>query len=193
MFRAALRRLCPHRLLSVKMEMNSQPLFYPHFPPSNNLSSISRVSYQTNRFPSHGSTENHSLQARNHFSAEAEPAEKSSSHHADDIIITDSCIQRMKELQQGEGVKGEKMLRLSVEGGGCSGFQYNFSLDDKQNPDDRFFEKAGIKLVVDEVSYGFVKGATVDYVEELIRSAFMVTANPNAGGGCSCGSSFTVK
>ncbi|KAH9309162.1 hypothetical protein KI387_037073, partial [Taxus chinensis] len=70
-------------------------------------------------------------------------------------------------------MKGETMLRLSVEGGGCSGFQYSFNLDDKQNPDDRVFEKAGIKLVVDEVSYGFVKGATIDYVEELIRSSFM--------------------
>jgi iron-sulfur cluster assembly accessory protein len=99
----------------------------------------------------------------------------------------------MRELHKGVDLKGEKMLRVSVEGGGCSGFQYNFTLDDNRNPDDRVFEKEGIKVVVDAVSYGFVKGATVDYVEELIRSSFMVTTNPNAEGGCSCGSSFTAK
>ncbi|XP_059063738.1 iron-sulfur assembly protein IscA-like 2, mitochondrial [Cryptomeria japonica] len=127
------------------------------------------------------------------FISTAESVEKQLPSQADDLVITDSCVQRIKELQKGEGIKGEAMLRLSVEGGGCSGFQYSFNLDNKQNPDDRVFEKEGIKLVVDEVSYGFVKGATIDYVEELIRSSFMVTTNPNAGGGCSCGSSFTVK
>lgn len=85
------------------------------------------------------------------------------------------------------------MLRLSVETGGCSGFQYAFNLDDRFNSDDRVFEKEGIKLVVDNISYDFVKGATVDYVEELIRSAFIVTENPSAVGGCSCKSSFMVK
>ncbi|KAK9290331.1 hypothetical protein L1049_008498 [Liquidambar formosana] len=80
----------------------------------------------------------------------------------------------MKELQANEASVGEKMLRLSVETGGCSGFQYAFLLDSKTDPDDRIFERDGIKLVVDKVSYDFVKGATVDYVEELIRSAFMI-------------------
>ncbi|CAN1134106.1 Iron-sulfur assembly protein IscA-like 2, mitochondrial [Linum perenne] len=95
----------------------------------------------------------------------------------------------MKDLQANE----EKMLRLGVETGGCSGFQYVFDLDDKLNPDDRVFEKEGVKLVVDSVSYDFIKGATIDYVEELIRSAFQVTENPSAVGGCSCKSSFMVK
>ena len=85
------------------------------------------------------------------------------------------------------------MLRLSVETGGCSGFQYVFLLDDKTNSDDRIFERDGVKLVVDKISYDFVKGATVDYVEELIRSAFLVSTNPSAVGGCSCKSSFMVK
>lgn len=111
--------------------------------------------------------------------------------------------QRMKELQSSEAEK--KLLRLGVETGGCSGFQYVFELDHTTNPDDRstflssypqaieesspqnrfffvclflnilrVFEKNGVKLVVDNVSYDFVKGATVDYVEELIRSAFVV-------------------
>ncbi|KAJ6798279.1 iron-sulfur assembly protein IscA-like 2, mitochondrial isoform X1 [Iris pallida] len=109
------------------------------------------------------------------------------------VHMTDSCIQRLKDLQEKEASSGEKMLRLSVETGGCSGFQYVFLLDDKRKEDDRVFEKDGVKLVVDNVSYDFVKGATVDYVEELIRSAFLVTTNPSAVGGCSCKSSFMVK
>uniref|UniRef100_A0A0A0LSN2 Core domain-containing protein n=1 Tax=Cucumis sativus TaxID=3659 RepID=A0A0A0LSN2_CUCSA len=88
----------------------------------------------------------------------------------DTIHMSDNCIRRMKELQE---PMEEKMLRLSVENGGCSGFQYVFNLDDKTNPDDRVCEKEGVKLVVDNISYDFVKGATIDYVEELIRSAFI--------------------
>ncbi|KAG7019214.1 Iron-sulfur assembly protein IscA-like 2, mitochondrial [Cucurbita argyrosperma subsp. argyrosperma] len=94
----------------------------------------------------------------------------SSSGPIDTIQMTDNCIRRMKELQ---APKEEKMLRLSVETGGCSGFQYIFDLDDKTNPDDRVYEKEGVRLVVDNISYDFVKGATIDYVEELIRSAFV--------------------
>ncbi|KAG4982326.1 hypothetical protein JHK87_027075 [Glycine soja] len=89
-------------------------------------------------------------------------------------------------------LKEWKNACLSVETGGCSGFQYVFNLDDRINSDDKVFEK-GVKLVVDNISYDFVKGATVDYVEELIRSAFVVTENLSAVGGCSCKSSFMVK
>ncbi|KAM3219259.1 iron-sulfur assembly protein IscA-like 2, mitochondrial [Capsicum chacoense] len=109
----------------------------------------------------------------------------------DSVVMTENCVRRIKELQTGE--HKEKMLRLSVEAGGCSGFQYEFSLDDKTNSDDRIFERDGVKLVVDNISFDFVKGATVDYVEELIRSAFQVSTNPSAVGGCSCKSSFMVK
>ncbi|CAI0391855.1 unnamed protein product [Linum tenue] len=91
------------------------------------------------------------------------------------LHLTENCIRRMKELQASERSTEEKMLRLGVETGGCSGFQYVFDLDDKLNPDDRVFEKEGVKLVVDNISYDFVKGATIDYVEELIRSAFQVS------------------
>ncbi|THG23474.1 hypothetical protein TEA_000167 [Camellia sinensis var. sinensis] len=85
-----------------------------------------------------------------------------------------NTLQKMKELQADEASGKGKLLRLSIEAGGCSGFQYTFSLDDKTNADDRIFERDGVKLVVDEISFDFVKGATVDYVEELIRSAFQV-------------------
>jgi len=90
--------------------------------------------------------------------------------------MTEGCVQRIKELQAKEASAEGKMLRLSVEAGGCSGFQYSFSLDDKKNSDDRVFETDGVKLVVDGISYDFVKGATVDYEEELIRSAFVVSS-----------------
>ncbi|KAL3623401.1 hypothetical protein CASFOL_032217 [Castilleja foliolosa] len=116
---------------------------------------------------------------------------ESPSPSIDAVHMTDSCVRRMKELQADEACG--KLLRLSIEAGGCSGFQYNFSLDDKTNNDDRIFEKDGVKLVVDNISYDFVKGASVDYVEELIRSAFQVSTNPSAVGGCSCKSSFMVK
>ncbi|KAI3447466.1 hypothetical protein Pfo_004131 [Paulownia fortunei] len=109
----------------------------------------------------------------------------------DSVHMTESCVRRLKELQAEEA--SEKLLRLSIEAGGCSGFQYNFSLDDKTNDDDRIFEQDGVKLVVDNISFDFAKGATVDFVEELIRSAFQVSMNPSAVGGCSCKSSFMVK
>ncbi|PPD96268.1 hypothetical protein GOBAR_DD06703 [Gossypium barbadense] len=93
--------------------------------------------------------------------------------------MTDNCIKRIKELQASEQ-SSDQMLRLSVETGGCSGFQYVFDLDDKTNPDDRVFVREGVKLVVDDISYDFVKGATIDYVEELIRSAFVIVDMPLA-------------
>ncbi|CAN1772113.1 Iron-sulfur assembly protein IscA-like 2, mitochondrial [Linum perenne] len=130
---------------------------------------------------------NHRLLSSSSSSALHEAA--SSTAGDESVHLTANCIQRMKDLQANE----EKMLRLGVETGGCSGFQYVFDLDDKLNPDDRVFEKEGVKLVVDSVSYDFIKGATIDYVEELIRSAFQVTENPSAVGGCSCKSSFMVK
>ncbi|KAK3226847.1 hypothetical protein Dsin_006709 [Dipteronia sinensis] len=116
---------------------------------------------------------------------------QSPSHSLDEVHLSDNCIKRMKELQATEN--GKSVLRLGVETGGCSGFQYVFDLDDKINQDDRVFEREGIKLVIDDISYDFVKGATIDYVEELIRSAFVVSTNPSAVGGCSCKSSFMVK
>lgn len=122
-----------------------------------------------------------------------EASSSSPSPSQDAVHITDNCVRRMKELHASEDSSGEKMLRLCVETGGCSGFQYVFDLDDKINQDDRVFEREGIKLVIDDISYDFVKGATIDYVEELIRSAFVVTTNPSAVGGCSCKSSFMVK
>lgn len=83
------------------------------------------------------------------------------------------------------------ILRLSVEGGGCSGFQYKFGLADSVEGDDSIAERDGVRLIVDPVSLDLVSGAAVDYVESLGGSAFRVT-NPNAASGCGCGSSFSV-
>ncbi|KAM8913241.1 iron-sulfur cluster assembly 2 homolog, mitochondrial [Spinachia spinachia] len=106
----------------------------------------------------------------------------------DKVQLTESCVKRLGEIMQ----KGD-YLRIHVEGGGCSGFQYKFSVDNKRNEDDRVFEQGGVGIIVDEESLEFVKGATVDFTQELIRSTFLVLKNPQADHGCSCGSSFSVK
>jgi len=83
------------------------------------------------------------------------------------------------------------VLRLSVEGGGCSGFQYKFDLADGPDGDDTVSETDGVKLVVDPVSLDLVGGSVVDFVESLGGAAFKVE-NPNAAAGCGCGSSFGI-
>jgi iron-sulfur cluster assembly accessory protein len=82
-------------------------------------------------------------------------------------------------------------LRLSVEGGGCAGFQYRFGLADARADDDFVSETDGVALVIDQVSLPFIEGAVVDYVESLGGAAFQVR-NPNAASSCGCGTSFSV-
>ena len=83
------------------------------------------------------------------------------------------------------------ILRLSVEGGGCSGFQYKFGLADSPEGDDLVIEQDGVRLLVDAISLDLVAGSEVDYIESLGGAAFKVT-NPNAASGCGCGSSFAI-
>jgi iron-sulfur cluster insertion protein len=83
------------------------------------------------------------------------------------------------------------MLRLSVSGGGCSGFQYTIDLDGQTNPDDQVFEEGGIKVVVDSTSLDLLNGSVIDYVEDLIGASFQIR-NPNATSTCGCGNSFSV-
>ena len=83
------------------------------------------------------------------------------------------------------------ILRLAVEGGGCSGFQYKFGLADAPESDDLVIERDGVQLVVDSISLDLIAGSTVDYVESLGGAAFKVE-NPQAASGCGCGSSFSI-
>lgn len=105
------------------------------------------------------------------------------------IQLTPSAARRVATIAAKQGKPA--ILRLSVEGGGCSGFQYRFGLADAIEADDATVETDGVKLVVDSVSLDLVRGAAVDYVENLSGAAFKVE-NPNAQAGCGCGSSFSV-
>ena len=108
----------------------------------------------------------------------------------DTVVISDSAARRIKALRQVEG-NPALMLRVTVSGGGCSGFQYGFNLDDKIAAADRTFEHDGVTVVIDEVSLGLLKGSKLDYREELGGAYFQVS-NPNATSSCGCGSSFSV-
>lgn len=106
-----------------------------------------------------------------------------------EISLTPSAAARVAWIAQKQSKPA--ILRLAVEGGGCSGFQYRFGLADDVDSDDTTVETDGVKLVVDAMSLDLVRGAAVDYVEDLGGSAFKVT-NPNAAAGCGCGSSFSI-
>ena len=108
---------------------------------------------------------------------------------APDILLTPAAAARVATIATRLGKPA--LLRLAVDGGGCSGFQYRFALADAVDDDDTVAEQDGVRLVVDSVSLDLVRGAAVDYVEELGGAAFRVT-NPNAVSGCGCGSSFAV-
>jgi len=106
------------------------------------------------------------------------------------LRLTDNAAKRIAEIRVTEG-NNALMLRLTVLGGGCSGFQYKFGLDDQLNDDDLTFENGNIRLVVDEVSLGLLEGSEVDFREDL-GGAYFVVANPNATANCGCGSSFSI-
>ncbi|RIV92322.1 iron-sulfur cluster insertion protein ErpA [Aurantiacibacter xanthus] len=105
------------------------------------------------------------------------------------LTLTEAAAARINAIAERQHKPA--ILRLSVEGGGCSGFQYKFDLAETAEDDDAVSETAGVRLVVDPVSLDLVGGATVDYVESLGGAAFRVE-NPNAASGCGCGSSFGI-
>jgi len=106
------------------------------------------------------------------------------------LIFTDAAAAKVKALIEEEG-NSELKLRVFVQGGGCSGFQYGFTFDEATNEDDTAMEKNGVTLLIDSMSYQYLVGAEIDYKEDLEGSQFVIK-NPNATTTCGCGSSFSA-
>ncbi len=105
------------------------------------------------------------------------------------ITITDKAAERLKELLVSGG---QSYVRASVQGGGCSGFQYGLQVEAEQGQNDQVVESNGIKILIDPISASYLKGSTIDFVDNLVGGGFSFT-NPNAKGTCGCGSSFEPK
>jgi iron-sulfur cluster insertion protein len=105
-------------------------------------------------------------------------------------VFTESAANKVKTLIDEEG-NTELKLRVFVQGGGCSGFQYGFTFDEAVNEDDAVMEKNGVQLLIDSMSYQYLLGAEIDYKEDLEGAQFVIK-NPNATTTCGCGSSFSV-
>ncbi|VDL97050.1 unnamed protein product [Schistocephalus solidus] len=89
--------------------------------------------------------------------------------------------------------ESDGLLRVMVDSGGCSGFQYKFVIEKNITKDDHVITQSGVRVVIDDQSFSLIDGSTLEYEEELIRSGFRVKKNPQAERGCSCGSSFAVR
>ncbi|HEX3484330.1 MAG TPA: iron-sulfur cluster insertion protein ErpA [Micropepsaceae bacterium] len=105
------------------------------------------------------------------------------------VRLTERAAKRIAEILQAE--PGPSNLRVAVTGGGCSGFQYDFCFDDSVAEDDLVLARDGATVLIDSVSLDFLKGAEIDFVEEMIGAAFRIN-NPNATSSCGCGTSFSV-
>lgn len=106
------------------------------------------------------------------------------------ITLTDACAKQINALKDKEK-SPNLMLRIMVDGGGCQGFEYVFKPDTVKNTDDHIFEKNGAIILVDNISLPYLKGAEIDYVDDLIGAHFKIN-NPNATSSCGCGTSFNV-
>lgn len=108
------------------------------------------------------------------------------------IEVTDRAIARIAELRASEANPARQKFRVSVLGGGCSGFQYKFGFDATKGPDDIAIERDGVTVLVDKVSAGYMGGAVIDFVTELMGSSFQIR-NPQAASSCGCGTSFSLQ
>ena len=106
------------------------------------------------------------------------------------VKITKNAAEKIKNLLANE--EPNMKIRLSISGGGCSGFQYGFDFDSNYDDDDIIFSENGAELIVDKVSIMYLNGSTVDFEDKLIESSFKVE-NPNAASSCGCGTSFSPK
>ena len=105
------------------------------------------------------------------------------------VTVSARAARRIAEILKNE--PRPAMLRVAVTGGGCSGFQYNFALDDAKAEDDLVLERDGAVVLIDSMSLDFLRGAEIDFVDDLIGAAFKVN-NPNAQSSCGCGTSFSI-
>jgi iron-sulfur cluster assembly protein len=108
-----------------------------------------------------------------------------------EITVTASAADAVRDLLEKRNLD-DYALRIFISGGGCAGFQYGMALDNNIRETDHNFELNGVTVIVDEVSIEYLRGATVDYVDELMGSGFKID-NPNAVAACGCGSSFRTK
>lgn len=106
------------------------------------------------------------------------------------LVFTDAAAKKVKDLIEEEG-NSELKLRVFVQGGGCSGFQYGFTFDEIVNEDDTSMNKNGVTLLIDSMSYQYLVGAEIDYKDDLEGAQFVIK-NPNATTTCGCGSSFSA-
>jgi len=106
------------------------------------------------------------------------------------LVFTDAAASKVKDLLTEEG-NPELKLRVFVQGGGCSGFQYGFTFDETINEDDTTIDKEGVQLLIDPMSFQYLFGAEIDYKDDIEGSQFVIR-NPNATSTCGCGSSFTA-
>ena len=109
----------------------------------------------------------------------------------DEITLTDAAASAVRELMEKRELENYA-LRVYVGGGGCSGFQYGMALDDKVRDADLVFTHQGVKVIIDEMSINYMRGSTIDYVDELMGSGFQIH-NPNAVAACGCGNSFRTQ
>ena len=107
------------------------------------------------------------------------------------LVFTDSAAVKVRELINEEGNDALFVNKLSISGGGCSGFQYGFTFDENVSEGDTVIENAGVKLLIDPMSIQYLAGAEIDYSESLEGAQFVIR-NPNAATTCGCGSSFSV-
>lgn len=105
------------------------------------------------------------------------------------VTLSASAAKQINAIMAKQGV--ERFMRVAVEGGGCSGFQYKFDFADSPESDDIVLERDGARVLIDEMSLEFLSGSEIDYAHELIGSAFKIH-NPNAVAACGCGTSFSV-
>lgn len=105
------------------------------------------------------------------------------------ITVSDSAAKRIAKILGSE--PGKTALRVSVEGGGCSGFSYKYDLVDEQTDDDIVIEKLGAKVLIDAISVPYMDGSEIDFVDDLMGQSFQIR-NPNATASCGCGTSFAI-